>query len=129
MKPSLVVFQPAHSEIDTQIEMLLEHFCDSHYVYLIRPHCPLRDDSPAGIRFLGHSLNHLPDISNVDGVISVGDPQAAARLEETYPDSRFVVWDPEAAACLPDLFVSLLAPTLVRGDFRPAAVPDFARAM
>jgi len=129
MKPNLIVVQTAHSEIDTQIEMFLEHFCESHYVYLIRPHSGLRDDSPAGIRFLSQSLDHLPDIANVDAVISVGDPQAADRLKETYPDSRSALWDPEAEAYLPDLFVSLLSPTLVRGDFGPADDRDLARAI
>lgn len=129
MKPNLIVVQTAHSQINADIEQFLERFCDSHYVYLIRPGSGFREDSAVGLRFLSHSLDQLPDIVDVDAVISVGDPVAAGRLRESYPGSPLAVWDPEDRGCLPDLLVRLLAPSIVHADFRPSGDRDLARAI
>ncbi|MES2921941.1 MAG: hypothetical protein V4819_10350 [Verrucomicrobiota bacterium] len=129
MKPNLVILQPPHIDLDSVIEQFCESFCDSHYVYLVRPNSPPRDDSPAGVRFLNHPLDRLPGFGTVDTAIAVGDPTAAARLRECYPDSKLAVWHPGENGEVPDLILSLLRPTVVRGDFGESEERDLARAM
>ncbi len=130
MKPNLLFVQTTRFEINPQIEKFCEHFCDTHYVYLIRPGSEFRDDTPSGLRFLNHSLDSLPGFADVDTVISVADePEAADRLKEHYPSSRIEAWDTEDELRLPELLVSLLRPTVVKGDFGTPTQGDFARAM
>ncbi len=129
MKPNLVVFQPYHVQLDNVIEEFCESFCDTHYVYLVRPHSKLRGDSPAGVRFLNHSLEGLPGFGKVDTAIAVGDPEVVARLRESYPTSKLAVWHPAENGDVPDKILSLLRPTVLRGDFGGAVEPDFAQAI
>jgi hypothetical protein len=129
MKPNLVIVQPAHIHMDSVIEQFCEDFCDSHYVYLVRPNSEFRDDSPAGVRFLSHSLDRLPGFGRVDAAIAVADVEVASRLKECYPESKLALWNPGDTGELPDLIDSLLGPTVVRGDFGESEERDFARAM
>lgn len=129
MKPNLVIVQPPHIHLDSLIEQFCESFCVSHYVYLVRPHSAVRDDSPAGVRFLSHPLDHLPGFGSVDTAIAVGDAEAAARLRECYPDSKLAVWHPGENRAVPDEILSLLRPTVVGGAFGESEERDYARAM
>lgn len=129
MKPNLIFVQPAHVEINDQIEMFCEHFCDTHYVYLIRPNSEFRDDSPSGLRFLNNPLNQLPGFSDVDTVVSVADMEVAALLTATYPTSKLAVWNPEEETQIPEILVNLLKPTVILGNFGAADGIDLARAM
>ncbi|GAA5121812.1 hypothetical protein JIN84_01225 [Luteolibacter yonseiensis] len=126
MKPNLVIIQPPHVGMDAEVEQLCEEFCESHYVYLIRPHSAVRDDSPAGVRFLNHPLDNLPGFGRVDTAISVMDPEAMDSLRTFYPDSRTAVWDPREKN---DFIDSLLKPTVIRGDFGEHESRELARAM
>ncbi len=129
MKPNLVVVQPPHIQMDSLIEKLCEDFCDSHYVYLVRPHSECREDSPAGVRFLNHPLDRLPRFGSVDTAIAVADPEVADRLKEFYPESILAVWDPSNRKELPDLISTLLKPKVVQGAFGESDHPDLAKAM
>jgi hypothetical protein len=129
MKPNLVVFQPYHVQLDSVIEQFCESFCDTHDVYLVRPHSELRDYSPAGVRFLSDPLDRLPGFGSVDTAIAVGDQEVAARLQECYPESNLAVWHPSEDGEVPELMLSLLRPTVVRGDFGQPEERDLARAM
>ena len=70
MKPNLLFVQTSQLEINAEIEKFCESFCDSHYVYLIRPNSTFREDSPAGLRFLSNPLDQLPGFAEVR---SMGD--------------------------------------------------------
>ncbi len=129
MKPNLVFVQPSRLTIDSEIEKFCESFCDSHYVYLVRPNAEFREDSSAGLRFLSNPLDQLPGFADVETTVSIADVQTADLLRDTYPDSQSTYWDPENESCLPDILVSLLRPTVVQGSFRPAEEMGFARAM
>jgi len=129
MKPNLVFVQPTHLNIDNEIEKFCESFCDSHYVYLVRPNSPFRDDSPSGLRFLSNPLDQLPGFSDVRAAVSIADPATTDRLRETYPGSAHTTWDPEDESCLPALLISLLRPTVVQAEFRPAQEIEFSHAM
>jgi hypothetical protein len=126
MKPNLVVIQPPHIGMDAEIEQFCEEFCKSHYVYLIRPNSEFRDDSPAGVRFLNHSLDSLPGFGNVDTAIAVLDHEVMDRLKAFYPESKLALWDPREKGNLTD---SLLKPTVIRGDFGECEERELARAM
>jgi hypothetical protein len=117
MKPNLVVVQPPHIRLDSLVEQFCEDFCESHYVYLIRPDSAFREDSPAGVRFLSHPLDGLPGFGCVDTAIAVGDPEVAERLRECYPDSKLAVWHPRENGELPAHINSLLRPTVVAAEF------------
>ena len=125
MKPNLVVIQPPHIGMDAEIEQFCEEFCESHYVYLIRPNSALRDDSPAGVRFLNHSLDSLPGFGSVDTAVAVMDAEAMDRLKASYPESKLAMWDPREQSDL----ISLLKPTVIRGDFGERDEQALARAM
>lgn len=129
MKPNLVIVQPPHIHMDAAIERFCESFCDSHYVYLIRPDSVFREDSPAGVRFLNHSLDHPPGFGKVDAIIAVADPQVADRLRACYPESRLAVWHPGENDAVPDLKLSLLGPVMVRDGYGGADESELARAM
>lgn len=129
MKPNLVVIQPSHIQMDSMIEQFCEEFCESHYVYLVRPHSEFREDSPAGVRFLGHALDNLPCFGSVDAAIAVADSELAERLKDFYPESKRVMWDPQANGDLPHLIGSILKPKVVRGEFGESDARDFARAI
>ncbi|HEX7261978.1 MAG TPA: hypothetical protein VF258_09200 [Luteolibacter sp.] len=129
MKSNLVIVQPPHVRWDSVIEQWCESFCESHYVYLVRPNSKFREDSPAGVRFLGHSLDRLPAFGSVDTAIAVADPAVAERLKECYPQSNIAVWDPGADGGLPDSISSLFKPSVVRWDFGQPQKRNFARAM
>ena len=130
MKPNLVVLLPPHFPINPVIDQFCEDFCDSHYVYLIRPHSEFREDSPAGVRFLSHPLDCLPGFGRVAVAIAVANPALADRLKECYPESKLAFWNPtEGNGEVPDRIASMLKPTVVRGDFRTSGKRDFARAM
>ncbi|MES2657166.1 MAG: hypothetical protein V4689_01040 [Verrucomicrobiota bacterium] len=129
MKPNLVILQPAHTHLDSLIEEFCESFCDSHYVYLVRPCSALRDDSPGGVRFLSHPLDRLPAFGRVDTAIAVADADAMDRLREVYPDSQLAVWHPGETGEVPDPILSLLRPTVVHGTFGESSERDFARAI
>lgn len=129
MKPNLVIVQPRHVEMDSLIEQFCEDFSDSHYVYLVRPNSECREDSPAGVRFLNHSLDRLPRFGSVEAAIAVADHEVADRLKEVYPDSHLAVWDPKDESQLPELIATLLNPTMVRGSFGKAEAPDLAKAV
>ena len=129
MKPNLVIVQPPHVLLDAVIEQFCEDLCDTHYVYLIRPDSPRREDSPAGVRFLSHPLDRLPEFGKVEAAVAVGDLEVAARLRESYPESKLAVWHPCENGEVPELILSLIAPTVVRGDFGESQERDLARAM
>lgn len=118
MKPSIIIVQPSHVTSDSEVEAFCELFCDSHYVYLIRPDSEVRDDSPAGLRFLCNSLDELPDFPDVETVISVGDFEVARVLGEAYPASRKTVWDPKIDTGFPTSAAQGGDATVVRADFR-----------
>ena len=117
MKPNLLIVQPPHVHLDFVIEQFCERFCESHYVYLTRPHSALREDSPAGVRFLNHSLDRLPGFGCVDTAISVGDVETAARLKESYPEAKLAVWDLGDDGAVPEEILSLLQPVFERPAF------------
>ncbi len=116
--------------MDSVIEQICEDFSESHYVYLVRPHSEARNDSAAGVRFLSHSLDCLPAFGSVDTAIAVGDPALADRLKAHYPDSKLALWDPSETVELPEQILSLLRPTVIRGDFGGSDNDqDFAQAI
>ena len=129
MKPNLVFVQPVPLAIDIRIEEICESFCDSHYVYLVRPGSAFRDDSPAGVRFLSNPLDRLPGFAKVETVVLIGHPQTADLLRNTYPHSKHTLWDPEDESRLPDLHIAILRPTVVHGDFGPAEELEYDRAI
>lgn len=129
MKPNLVVIQPPHIQMDSLIERFCEEFCESHYVYLVRPHSGFREDSPAGVRFLGHSLDQLPRFGSVDTAIVVADPELEEQVKDFYPEAKRAVWDPRASGDLPELIGSILKPKVVRGDFGEQDTLNFAQAI
>lgn len=129
MKPNLVVIQPSDPNMDSMIERFCEEFCESHYVYLVRPHSEFRDDSPAGVRFLGHSLDQLPFFGSVDTAVAVAGPELAERIKDVYPESKLVMWDPKTNEDLPELIGSIMKPKVVRGDFGEAEEENFAQAI
>ena len=130
MKPNLVVVLPAEHHMDPVVEQFCEDCGDSHYVYLIIPNSEFREDSPAGVRFLGHPLDRLPRFGKVDIAIAVADPVVADRLKECYPESKLALWDPaENDGGLPQRIASLVRPRVVRGLFGESENRDFARAM
>lgn len=94
MKPNLLVVQPPNPEADDRVELFCESLSGSHYVYLIRPSSNPRDDSPSGVRFLNHSIDHLPGFADVDTVIAVGGNSIAGRLKRAYPASKLHLWNP-----------------------------------
>ncbi len=126
MKPNLVIVQPPHIRMDSVVEQFCEKFCDTHYIYLVRPGSEFREDSAAGIRFLGHAMDSLPEFGSVDTVIAVADSEAAECLRRAYPESRSAVWHPGQNG---DLIASLLQPTLVRGNFASFRDDDLAHAI
>ena len=129
MKPNLFIVQLPHIHLDAIVEEFCERLSNSHYVYLDRPDSDPRDDSPAGVRFLSHPLEHLPDFGSVDTAISIGDAKAAARLRECYPEAKLAVWHPGDDGKVPDEILLLLAPRAANigsGDFEER---DFARAI
>ncbi len=127
MKPNIVIVQPAHIESDAAIDTFCETLSDTHYVYLIRPGSAPRDDSPAGVRFLNHSLDRLPGFAQVDMAIAIGEPDLAARLKMAYPASGHTAWNPNEGDAFLDSF--LASTKIVRGDFGKADEKTFARAM
>ena len=129
MKPNLIIVQPPHVCVDSMIEQLCEDFSETHYVYLVRPNSEIRDDSPAGVRFLNHSLDRLPGFGKVDMAIAVGDPLVADRLKECYPESKLALWDPRENSGFPELIASLIRPKVVRGDFGEPQALELAHAM
>jgi hypothetical protein len=54
---------------------------------------------------------------------------ATARLRETYPQSAHTFWDPENEACLPDLLITLLRPTVFQANLRTSQEIKFSQAM
>lgn len=129
MKPNLIVVQPPHFHLDSIVEHFCEDLCDSHYVYLVRPDSEFRDDSEAGVRFLGHSLDSLPRFGSVEVVIAIADPALVELLKECYPESSLAVWDPGEDSEIPARIASLLRPTVVRGEFGIFNDPLLAKAM
>jgi hypothetical protein len=129
MKPNLVIVQPSHIGMDSLIEQFCEDFCDSHYVYLVRPDSECREDSPGGVRFLNHPLDRLPRFGTVDAAIAVADHSVADRLKEFYPESYLAVWDPGDNSQLPDLIATLVTPKVVQGSFGEPEELDLAQAM
>ena len=94
MKPNLIVFHQSDAASESAVETLCENFCDSHYVYLIRPGSEFRDDSPAGVRYLNHTLDRLPGFADVALTIAVGEPELEDALRSAYPESASTGWDP-----------------------------------
>ncbi len=129
MKPNLVVVQPPHVQMNSLIEQFCEDFCDSHYVYLVRPNSEVREDSPAGVRFLNHPLDRLPRFGSVETAIAVADPEVADRLKEFYPESALAIWDPNNREDLPNLLASLLKPKVIQGTFGETKSGELAQAM
>ena len=129
MKPNLVIVQPPHFLMASVIEQFCEDLCESHYVYLVRPHASYREDSPAGVRFLNHSLDCLPRFGSVETAIAVADHEIGDRLKECYPDSKLAVWEDVGNAELPEHLASLFRPSVVQGAFGTSDAPDLARAM
>lgn len=125
MKPNLLFVQTTHLGINAEIEKFCECFCDSHYVYLVRPNSPFREDSPAGLRFLSNPLDQLPGFAAVRATVAIADPAAADHLQHTYPGNAHVFWDPEDESYLPDLLVSLLNSNVYHENFRLAQEIEF----
>lgn len=128
MKPNLLIVQPHSAESDSVIDRFCETLCETHYVYLIRPGMTLRDDSPAGVRFLNFSPNRFPGFGQVESVIVVGSSEIAGRLKEQYPTARHGRWDVEADGEFPFFLVPSLSETIIQGEFGQLEEP-LARAM
>lgn len=129
MKPNLIVVQPPDFPFDAAVEQFCEGLCDSHYVYLIRPNSDFREDSAAGVRFLGHALDCLPRFGSVDTAIAVGDSKLAEILKNQYPESSLGIWHPSGNLYKTYEINDLLNPTVVRGEFGAVLDRDFAKAM
>ena len=129
MKPNLFIVQPPHIHLDAIVEEFCERLSDSHYVYLDRPHSDRREDSPAGVRFLSHPLDHLPGFGSVDTAISIGDTEAAACLRECYPEAKLAVWHPGDDGKIPDEILLLLGPGEIGTGTGESEERDFARAI
>ena len=129
MKPNLIVIQPPHVRMDSVIEEFCESFCDSHYVYLVRPDSAFREDSSAGVRFLSHSLDRLPAFGEMDSAIAIADPAIVDHLKRRYPGSKMALWDPGKDPESADLIVSLNKLTVVHGEFGGSTHPELARAV
>lgn len=127
MKPNLIVVQPAEIGFDSVIEDYCEKLCETYYVYLIRPGSEFRDDSPNGLRFLNHSLDHLPGFADVDSVIAIGGSEIYDSIRKAYPASSLASWDPENDGEFP--FPSTFRPTVVQGRFGNREAGDLARAI
>lgn len=110
MKPNLLVVHPYAAESDPVIDQLCETFCETHYVYLIRPIPTILDDSPAGVRFLNFSIDHLPGFGEVEKVIVIDSPEISDRLKEKYPTACFNLWDRKSK-------LPLDSDTIIHGDF------------
>lgn len=128
MKPNLIIVQPPHVREDSVIEQFCEIFCESHYVYLVRPNSKFREDSPGGVRFSSHPLDQLPAFGSIDIAIAVADPAVAARLRECYPESKLALWDPGGIGELPHAILTLRS-SVIRGEFGESNERNFARAM
>lgn len=127
MKPNIVIVQPPHIGFDSLIESFCEKLSETHYVYLIRPSSEFRDDSPAGVRFLHHSLDRLPGFADVESAIAIGDPEIAGILKKAYPTSRLATWDPHRDSDFPESYLSDM--TVIAGDFGRNSGDRLARAM
>ena len=127
MKPNILIVQPAHLEFDAAVDIFCESLSETHYVYLVRPGSAFRDDSPAGVRFLNHSIDRLPGFADVDTVIAIGEPGIADQLKKAYPASTHTAWDPTYDN---DFLESFLASTkVVQGEFGNEAAERLNRAM
>jgi hypothetical protein len=131
MKPNLLIVQPQPVESDSAIERFCETLSETHYVYLVRPIDALREDSPAGVRFLHYSPDRLPSFGEVESVIVVGSPEISARLMESYPAARHGFWDLESDSEFPLELVPSFSNTIIQGEFGHATEADepLARAM
>ena len=129
MKPNLLVVQPPHIATDAIIDRFCESLCDTHYVYLIRPITTFRDDSPAGVRFLKFTPDHLPGFGEIESVIIVGESDIAGRLQEQYPTAHHAVWNLESHGERPFSLVPSLAANVIDGQFGHAADQTLARAI
>lgn len=129
MKPNLIVYHPPRSASDSLIERICEQLCESHYVYLIRPGSEFRDDSPAGVRFLNHTLDRLPGFAEVATAIAIGGGEISARLMEAYPKSGHASWDPENDGGFPVETLPGLRPAIFQGSFRKSVDNEFDKAM
>jgi hypothetical protein len=117
MKPNLLIVQPHAAESDPTIDQFCETLCETHYVYLIRPLPKTLDDSPAGVRFLNFSLDHLPGFGEVEKVIIVDSPEITNRVKEKYPSARLDTWDRKSKQ------PSAESAKILQGDFGQAAEP------
>jgi len=127
MKPNLLVVQPPHVEADAAIDRFCESMCESHYVYLIRPITQSIEDSPAGVRFLKYSPDHLPGFGEVESVIVVDDPEIAGRVKEQYPTAHHSLWNLEIDGEAPDWSASPDA--IIHGEFGHSTERELAHAM
>ena len=129
MKPNLILVQTAHHDNATDVESLCERLASLGYVYLIRPGSAFRDDSPAGVRFLGNPLDGLPRFGKVDTVISVGDTATTRHLETFYEGAQITEWNPSAGKELPACLAEVLSTKVIPGNFSTARERRFSRAM
>ena len=127
MKPNLLVVQPPHIDADPAIDRFCESMCESHYVYLIRPITQSIEDSPAGVRFLKYSPDHLPGFGEVESVIVVDDPEIAGRVREQYPSAHHALWNLQTDGEAPDWHTSPDA--IIHGKFGHTTERELAHAM
>lgn len=129
MRPNLIVVHQSDAASNSEVEKLCEKFCKSHYVYLIRPGSEFRDDSPSGIRYLGHSMDRLPGFADVALTIAVGEPEVEEALRRAYPESTSTRWDPGLGRDFSENLGWDVPHSIIRGDFANARHGKFAKAM
>lgn len=129
MKPNLIVLHLPNTAPDIEVEKLCERFCETHYVYLIRPGSVFREDSPSGIRFLNHSMDRLPGFADVALAIAVGDPEVEEMLRSAYPESTSTRWNPSYGDDFSDSMGWDIPGSIVRGEFAKSDRSGLALAM
>lgn len=129
MKPNILVVQPSRPDADAAIDCFCEALSGSHYVYLIRPLSGHREDSPAGVRFLNFSPDHLPGFGEVESVIVVDGIEHTSLLQKKYPAARHWHLDSEDAAVLELTDAPAPDATIIEGDFGVPVYQERARAV
>ena len=76
MKTNLLVIDTSGETNAARLETLCEKLSADHYVYVMRPGSKFREDSPAGVRFIGNPISSPPLFGNLDHAVAfVGDDE------------------------------------------------------
>jgi hypothetical protein len=129
MKPNILVVQPSHPDSHPAIDCFCEALAGTHYVYLVRPLSSHRDDSPAGVRFLNFSPDHLPGFGEVESVIVVDGIEHTSLLQEKYPGARHWHLDSDDSAVVELTDGTAPDTTIIEGAFGTHGYQERARAV